>query len=82
MLTRALGIEPDVEVDTSQLTLQDGDILLLCTDGLTSQLTDSEILMVIEDFKKDLRRAAKNLIGAVRIRGAPDNVTVALIHNL
>jgi len=81
VLTRALGIEPDVEVDTGELTLENGDVLLLCSDGLTSQLTDSEILMVIEENINDLRSAVKNLIGVARIRGAPDNVTVALIHN-
>ena len=81
VLTRALGIEPDVEVDTGELTLENGDTLLLCTDGLTSQLTDDEIFTVIDDSKNDLQETAKNLIGAGRIRGAPDNVTVALIHN-
>lgn len=82
MLTRAVGTSSDVEVDTGQLALHDGDILLLCSDGLTSQLTEDEIVMVIEESKKDLQKAAKNLIGAARIRGAPDNVTVALIHNI
>jgi len=82
VLTRALGVSHDVEVDTGQLPLQRGDILLLCSDGLTSQLTDAEMLMVIEESTNDLRRVAKNLIGAARIRGAPDNVTVALIYNI
>lgn len=77
LLTRALGMEPKIEVDTHRLRLQPADGLLFCTDGLTNLLSDSEIHDVISSCDQP-QAAVDQLIDLANARGAPDNVSVIL----
>jgi protein phosphatase len=75
LLTKALGISPEVEADLNELTLFDGDILLLCSDGLNTMLTDESILKIIS-FAKRPSDACEFLINAANEKGGKDNITV------
>ncbi|WP_447972693.1 Stp1/IreP family PP2C-type Ser/Thr phosphatase [Nitrospira sp. Kam-Ns4a] len=80
MLTRAVGIEPQVEPDTLSLPLEPDDCLLLCTDGLTKMLEDSEILDTLEKASSAPERACRALVEAANRRGGPDNITVVVVR--
>jgi serine/threonine protein phosphatase PrpC len=78
-ITRALGRRPDVEVDLfPPLKLKDGDRVLLCSDGLTTALSDGEIGDVAGRYPA--QRGAEALVQAANERGGPDNVSVILIE--
>ena len=77
-LTRSLGRELIAAIDRITFTVADGDILLLCSDGLYNVLTDDELLKGA--LRSDPEGACRDLIGAANTRGAPDNVTVAILH--
>ncbi len=77
LLTRALGTAPDVEVDLDELTLADNDILILCTDGLNSMVTDDEILSQVLSTN-DPSCACERLINMANKNGGKDNVTVIM----
>lgn len=77
-ITRAIGTEPDVRCDLFPLLLQNGDSLLLCSDGLSNLLDDQEILFeVVHGVNKEL--CCQRLLGIAKERGAPDNVTSILV---
>lgn len=80
LVTRALGVDPIVEVDVSEHPVEPGDVYLLCSDGLNDVLTDGEIAALLASHPSDLDAAAGELIRAVNARGAPDNVSVVLIR--
>ncbi|MBD0317724.1 MAG: Stp1/IreP family PP2C-type Ser/Thr phosphatase [Thermoleophilia bacterium] len=77
VITRALGTDADVDVDTFTVDAEAGDLFLLCSDGLTSMVTDDEILDVARG-SENLDRLAKALVKAANRRGGEDNVTVVL----
>jgi serine/threonine protein phosphatase PrpC len=76
VITRALGTDPDVDVDTLEIALREGDLFLLCSDGLTSMVDDEEILEVVERHRLDLDRLVQALIRAANRGGGEDNITV------
>jgi protein phosphatase len=76
VITRALGTDPDVDVDTVAIQAREGDIFLLCSDGLTSMVGDATILGLLERYRDDLDRAAKELVRAANSGGGEDNITV------
>jgi protein phosphatase len=76
MITRALGTDPDVDVDTFSIQARPGDLFLLCSDGLTTMVADAEILRTIEDHRSDLDAAAKSLVKKANKGGGEDNITV------
>jgi protein phosphatase len=76
VITRALGTDPDVDVDTFTIEAQPGDVFLLCSDGLYSMVGTEKILDVLRRHRQDLDAAAKELIGAANKRGGDDNITV------
>ena len=80
VITRALGTDPNVDVDTFSIQTEPGDLFMLCSDGLTSMVDDDVILETVEKNRRDLRRAAKALIGAANKRGGEDNITVILFE--
>ena len=80
VITRALGSDPDVDVDTFSIPAQEGDVFMICSDGLTSMVDDDLILETVEKNHSDLRRAAKALIGAANKRGGEDNITVVFFE--
>ncbi|MBC7335436.1 MAG: Stp1/IreP family PP2C-type Ser/Thr phosphatase [Clostridia bacterium] len=79
ILTRALGTEPEVLVDTQVLPLEQGDLVLLCTDGLSSVVTPTEMEEILR-HTPELKAAVNLLVNLVLARGAPDNVTVVLVR--
>jgi len=76
VITRALGTDPDVDVDAFAVHAQAGDLFLICSDGLTTMVDDEEILALLERHHGDLPRAAKALVAAANKHGGEDNVTV------
>lgn len=81
VLTRALGVTDIVRVDLFREQLCDGDILLLCSDGLTNPVPDDEILRIVSEGGNPADICA-NLIAAAHQGGAPDNVSVVVYHLL
>jgi PPM family protein phosphatase len=76
VITRALGTEPDVEIDTFTVAGKPGDVYLLCSDGLSSMVDDEGILAVLEAKRGDLEAAARELVQAANRSGGEDNITV------
>ena len=79
VITRALGTDPEVDVDTFAVGLEPDDVFLLCSDGLTTMVPDDEILRIVHD-SSSLDRAASALVKAANKRGGEDNVTVVLFR--
>ena len=79
IITRALGIEHEVEVDTWTYPLRAGDVVLLCSDGLTSMIDESLIAAVLS-AEPVLERAASRLIAEANAAGGRDNITVVLFR--
>jgi len=77
VITRALGAEPDVKVDTYAHALEDGDVLLLCSDGLYTEVPDPDVAQVLAGTP-DLATAADALVDLANANGGSDNVTVVL----
>jgi protein phosphatase len=77
VITRALGAEPVVEVDRLEVELADGDVLLLCTDGLTAYVPEGVVRETVATTP-GLQDAANALIGRANAAGGPDNTTVVL----
>lgn len=77
VLTRSIGVEKSVAADVSEpITLEEGDVLVLCSDGLHSVADDATITSVVRDA--DPAAAARQLIDLANARGGPDNVTVVV----
>jgi PPM family protein phosphatase len=79
VITRALGTEPDVDVDTFTVEARPDDLYLLCSDGLTDMISADEIFAVL-DGSDDLEVAARALIAAANAGGGEDNITVVLFQ--
>ncbi|MGI8505364.1 MAG: Stp1/IreP family PP2C-type Ser/Thr phosphatase [Solirubrobacteraceae bacterium] len=77
IITRALGIDPEVEVDTWTYAGRPGDVVLLCSDGLTSMITEDQVTAILSE-EADLDRAAARLIDEANEAGGRDNITVVL----
>src|SRR5438093_11364375 len=80
VVTRALGTDPDVDVDTFSVEAKPGDLFLLCSDGLTSMVSDEGILEEIRGQRSDLHTAAKALVRAANRGGGDDNITVVFFE--
>jgi PPM family protein phosphatase len=79
-ITRALGTEATVEVDGFTVVAEPGDVFLICSDGLSSMLTDDEMTAAIEGANGDPHEAADALIRAANGQGGEDNITVVLFE--
>jgi serine/threonine protein phosphatase PrpC len=79
LVTRALGLKATVKVDARYEPVKDGDILLLCSDGLSGVVPDESILDIVHTAGT-VRNAAAELVHMANTRGGPDNVTVMLIR--
>jgi protein phosphatase len=77
IITRALGMADDTNVDLKQVEVQPGDVCLVCCDGLTGMVAEPEIAEIIKG-EPDLQKAAQKLIDAANAAGGLDNITVAL----
>ena len=79
-ITRALGTDPAVEVEVQTVPGQIGDLFLLCSDGLSVMLGDSEITAAIEGAERDPQAAGEALVAAANEHGGEDNITVVLFE--
>jgi PPM family protein phosphatase len=79
IITRALGPEPDVQVDTYTLAGRDDDLFLICSDGLTSMISDEELGSILRS-SDSLDQAAESLVRAANQSGGKDNITVVMFR--
>jgi protein phosphatase len=80
VITRALGTEASVDVDTFTMEAEPGDLYLLCSDGLTTMLGDDEILAVVDGAGREPDAVARQLIDAANRAGGEDNITVVVFE--
>ena len=80
VITRAVGTEPTLEVETMTMELSPGDLFLICSDGLTDIVRDSEIVDVILAADGDPDKAAEELVATANRNGGIDNITVVLFE--
>ena len=80
VITRAVGTEPDVDVDTFSVQGASGDLFLICSDGLTDMVDEATILEAVELNRGDLKAAAKALVNAANRVGGEDNITVVFFE--
>jgi serine/threonine protein phosphatase PrpC len=78
VITRALGTDPDVDVDTFAVDAQAGDIYLICSDGLSSMVDSHDIEEILQKYRADLEGASRALIQAANRGGGEDNITAVL----
>ena len=79
IITRVLGVEPDVEVDIVVIDLQDDDRILLCSDGLTDMITPEDIKRILVD-EPEPQEAADHLVDAANEAGGQDNITAMVVR--
>jgi serine/threonine protein phosphatase PrpC len=75
VITRAVGTDPDVDVDGFTIEAEDGDVFLICSDGLSDMVEDEEILELVHTNRDDLDKAVKALVSAANRGGGEDNIT-------
>jgi serine/threonine protein phosphatase PrpC len=80
ILTRAVGSQDEVEADVVEHDLMPGDVLLLCSDGLTTMVEDQQILETIRERPGDPQSACRALIDLANTHGGDDNVTAILLY--
>ena len=78
-MTRALGGRSDLLVDVQQRRMRAGDVLLLCSDGLTTMIGDEDIARILGEATGDVAHAATSLVDEANERGGEDNITVVLL---
>jgi protein phosphatase len=77
VILQALGASPYINVAVNKLVLRDGDIILLCSDGLSNKVRGDEMMQVVEN-SDSIEHACKSLINLANERGGEDNITVLL----
>lgn len=82
LVTRAVGIDPEVEAEVHTYAVQPGDIYLLCSDGLPDMVTDEEIQLTLSSLQANLPLAAEQLVQQANDNGGRDNVSVILVRVL
>jgi PPM family protein phosphatase len=80
VITRALGPEPNVEVDVEAFPARAGDVFLLCSDGLTSMVHEPQLKPLLADRSRPLEQIGRELIAAANEAGGRDNITVILFR--
>lgn len=80
VLTKALGVRPDVEFDVVAHDLLAGDIVLLCSDGLTNMLDDQAILEIVARDDEHLEKTCDELVASANARGGRDNISALLLR--
>ena len=79
IITKAVGVMPEVEADYFDVPLEKGDEILLCSDGLSNMLEDEEIRMIME-AGRDITEQAEALVRAANDNGGKDNISVIVIE--
>jgi PPM family protein phosphatase len=78
VILQALGAQTELTPATARIQIRQGDMLLLCSDGLSGKLRNEEIRQIVADSKQDLAAACDALVAAANDRGGEDNITVVL----
>jgi PPM family protein phosphatase len=79
LITRALGADEEVDVDTAVLSVEAGDRILLCSDGLSDMVSEAGISEILAQSPDDPERAARGLLSAALDAGGNDNITVVVV---
>jgi PPM family protein phosphatase len=80
VVTRALGGRPDLLVEMQAYKMQAGDLLMVCSDGLTTMLTDDEIAEAVRQADGEVERTAEGLVAEANAHGGEDNITVVVVR--
>ena len=80
VITRALGVRENVEIDYRLIKVKPGDIYILCSDGLSGFADDEDIFAVVDKARSDVKRIVDDLVQLANDRGGADNVTVVVIE--
>ncbi len=80
VITRAVGTDPEVDVDAFTVDVEDGDVFLLCSDGLTDMVDDADIFQLLARHADDPDRATRALVTAANRGGGEDNVTAVVFR--
>ncbi len=80
LITRAVGVEDNIEVEVHDYVVLPGDLYLLCSDGLTDMLTAQHIEAILQESPEDLQLAAASLLAIANEQGGRDNISVILVH--
>lgn len=78
LVTRALGVDPEVELELQEFEVEVGDIYLLCSDGLTDLVNDTELTKVLLEANGNISSAANKLIRVANENGGTDNISVII----
>jgi protein phosphatase len=80
VLTKALGAREDVDFEVNDQDLGEGDVVLLCSDGLTNMLSDRRILEIVSARGEDLQGACEALVAEANAQGGRDNISAVLVR--
>ena len=80
IITRALGAEKTVDIDFFDLKLKPGDVVLMCSDGLSNMVEDSQLREIISDTSTDLDEKGRILIREANRNGGKDNIAIVLVE--
>jgi PPM family protein phosphatase len=80
VITRTVGTDPDVDVDTFSVDARPGDVFMLCSDGLTTMVADESIREIVERHRANLDKAVRALVDAANEGGGEDNITIVLFE--
>jgi serine/threonine protein phosphatase PrpC len=81
VLTKALGAREDVEFEVVDQPISPGDVLLLCSDGLTNMVPDARICQIVSSFASDVASACSGLVSEANAQGGRDNISVILVQH-
>ncbi|MGB5247682.1 MAG: Stp1/IreP family PP2C-type Ser/Thr phosphatase [Woeseia sp.] len=81
-VTRALGVEPTVDVEVNEFDVQQGDLILLCSDGLSDMVEDDDIHLTISTFNASLDVVGQQLVQLANEHGGRDNISIMLTEVL
>jgi serine/threonine protein phosphatase PrpC len=80
LITRSIGTQPQVEADLQGGPAMEGDLFLLCSDGLTDVLLDSDISRILLNSRTNAQGYCDLLVSAANSGGGPDNITVVIVR--
>ena len=80
LITRSIGPHPQVEIDLEEGDVREGDIYLLCSDGLTDMVSDENICRILSTPDQTPRELGEALVQAANLRGGADNITVVVVR--